>query len=285
MSERPSVALCLSRVWRMQLKGQTVNNENKTDPRRAVFRAYLAAEELVKIAASEKREAPRLLDVGGAYGIHARFFRKELPSLRIEMLDTVPADEPLEFTGRYDHYTPSEKYDYIWASHVLEHVPDPGSFFAKLHSDLKDGGWAAITVPPLKHDMTFAHLTLWNAGLLLIHFISQGFDCSNAHVATYGYNVTVIAQKNSRKGKTKEQSLPTSVKRKGHYFEGDIKRANWLSKSPRLVAPLGFLANEKDTIQAAEEKGIAGFLASLDKEGNQAILYYDAVKKEAYRAG
>ncbi|MGU3494541.1 hypothetical protein ACLBXM_10910 [Xanthobacteraceae bacterium A53D] len=47
-----------------------------SDNRRAIFRAYLAALELSYIANKENKIMPRMLDIGGAYGIHARFFRK-----------------------------------------------------------------------------------------------------------------------------------------------------------------------------------------------------------------
>jgi len=261
-----------------------VSTAPKKDERRAVFRAYLAANELVEVIKANKREGLKLLDIGGAFGIHARYFRRNVPNLRVDVIDTVPANEPLIFTGQYDQYHPTEKYDYIWASHVLEHIPNPGAFFEKLHFDLKDGGWAGITVPPLKHDVSFAHVTLWNAGLLLVHFILAGFDCSNAHVATYGYNVSVLAQKRPLKG-TKQEALPPSVKRYHPYFEGEIRRANWRVKAPSFLAPLGFVANEADTAVAAAERGQSGFFLALDKSGGQSILYYDGDRKEMYPAG
>ena len=54
-------------------------------------------------------------------------------------------------------------------------------------------------------------MSIWNAGLLLYNLILAGFDCSDAAVATYHYNISVVVKK-----KTIEQ-LPEL-----HYDNGDI---------------------------------------------------------------
>ena len=54
---------------------------------------------------------------------------------------------------------------------------------------------------------------MWNAGLLLYNLILSGFNCRNARVRTYGYNVSVIAQYDS------EMWLPPL-----RHDSGDIKR-------------------------------------------------------------
>ena len=36
---------------------------------------------------------------------------------------------------------------------------------------------------------------MWNAGLLLYNLVLAGFDCKEAFVCSYGYNVTVIVKK------------------------------------------------------------------------------------------
>lgn len=205
--------------------------------RQRMFRAALASLELVEIAREEGRAAPRLLDIGGAHGIHARFFRRHIPGVRVDIVDARPTEEPLVFTGRYENYRPLEPYDFIWASHVLEHVQNPGLFLRKLHRDLKPGGWACLTVPPLKHEMTFSHVTLWNAGLLLINLIRSGFECSGAHVATYDYNVSVLVQKTGKRCRSHFDALPPGVVRIDNYFEGRIERLNWSTDSLRPFAP------------------------------------------------
>jgi SAM-dependent methyltransferase len=85
--------------------------------------------------------------------------------------------------------------DAIWCCHVLEHQRNVGAFLEKCYRDLRLGGWLAITVPPMKPEIVGGHLTLWNAGLLLYNLILAGFDCREASVKTYDYNVSVIVRK------------------------------------------------------------------------------------------
>lgn len=85
--------------------------------------------------------------------------------------------------------------DGIWASHVLEHMPDAGRFLKKCFNDLCDDGVLAITVPPAKHEIVGGHVSLWNEGLLLYRLILAGFDCSEAAVGAYEYNLSVIVRK------------------------------------------------------------------------------------------
>lgn len=103
-------------------------------------------------------------------------------------------------------------YDCIWASHVLEHQPDPGRFLRKCADLLNDKGIACITVPPLKPELVGGHVSLWTPGHLIYHLILAGFDCRQATVLRYGYNITVIAPKALR-------SLPPVA-----YDNGDIDR-------------------------------------------------------------
>jgi len=85
--------------------------------------------------------------------------------------------------------------DGIWASHVLEHMPNVGLFLEKCFHDLRDDGVLAITVPPAKHEIVGGHVSLWNEGLLLYRLILAGFDCSQASVGVYGYNISAIVRK------------------------------------------------------------------------------------------
>ena len=66
----------------------------------------------------------------------------------------------------------------------------------KINSILKEGGVLAITVPPLKNEIVGGHLSLWNSGILLYQLVVAGFDCREAIVKKYGYNISVIVKKN-----------------------------------------------------------------------------------------
>ena len=97
-----------------------------------------------------------------------------------------------EYVGMYQDFS-FEPHDLTWCSKALEHMLDVHSFLKKVRRETKLGGYTCMTVPPLKHEITGGHVSLWNAGLLLYHLVLAGFDCKNAHIKTYSYNITVIA--------------------------------------------------------------------------------------------
>lgn len=178
-----------------------------------------------------REPAGTLLDIGSGAGVHAEGFRAA--GFRVTTLDIKP---PADLIGRYTHI-PLDPFDYIWASHVLEHQPDPHGFLTKCFVDLNPNGMLAITVPPLKHEIVGGHVSLWNAGLLLYRLVLAGFDCSEARVKTYGYNISVLVRK-------KPAVLPElkwdggDIERLRDYFplpvhegfDGRIESVNWPAK-------------------------------------------------------
>ncbi|GAB5457732.1 MAG: hypothetical protein Hens3KO_07620 [Henriciella sp.] len=126
-----------------------------------------------------------------------------------------------------------EAYDCLLASHVLEHQLNVHAFLKKAHSCLKEGGAFGLSVPPLKHEIVGGHVSLWNAGLVLYHLVLAGFDCRDAWVRKYGYNISVIVRKRTIKAtglvfdtgdvNTISQYLPNGL-REG--FNGDIRALN-----------------------------------------------------------
>lgn len=159
-----------------------------------------------------------VLDVGSGAGDHSKVFEeagKHVTSIDFGVSvyyhrashrrDVIKAD--------YYQYEFDQPFDLIWASHVLEHQPNPNLFLQKIHRDLKEGGWLAVTVPPLKHEIVGGHVSLWNAGLLLYQLIFAGFNCRHAAIRKYGYNISVVVQKDTI------DQLPSL-----HYDSGDIDR-------------------------------------------------------------
>lgn len=172
-----------------------------------------------------------VIDVGCGTCQQAMLFRKNG-----KHVTTLALSEPAEIVGDFmDVDLP--RVDCIWASHVLEHQRNPGDFLERCYDLLNDGGILAVTVPPLKHQIVGGHVSLWNAGTLLYSLILAGFDCSNAAVKTYGYNISVIVHKqpfdfihNVRLSMdngditTLAPYFPTKV---GEGFDGRIKSVNW----------------------------------------------------------
>lgn len=214
-------------------------------PRQLRFRAFLGCEEIMDLLAP----GVTMLDIGGGDGLHARYFRKR--GLKVDILDLQEGMEPLIHAGSYETFRPGVKYDVIWCSHVFEHIINPGVFMSKIFYDLKPGGYAVVTVPPMKSDMLFEHVTLWNPGLLLIHLIKAGFDCRQARVGSYHYNITVIAQRPLVDLKLPDDRMLPAVERNGGYFNGEIKFLNW--------------KNQKLSIDKAYDLRTSSMTALLDK--------------------
>jgi SAM-dependent methyltransferase len=127
--------------------------------------------------------------------------------------DINPDYQP-DLLGDFNNLAIVDQYDCVWCSHVLEHQLNVNHFLTKIFHTLKEGGVLAITVPPRKDEIVGGHVTLWNAGLLLYNLILAGFDCKNAAVKSYDYNISVIVEK-------KTAILPNL-----NYDTGDINALN-----------------------------------------------------------
>lgn len=164
-----------------------------------------------------------VLDVGSGEGAHARVFRahgKTVTALDFGTslyFEKAAAHDEAPIVGDFLALPEDRRWDCVWASHVLEHQPDPGRFLAKCRALLAPEGVLAITVPPLKHQIVGGHLTLWNAGLLLYQLCFAGFDCREAEIRSEGNDVSVILRNRAR------PEVPLD------YDTGDVARlAPWL---------------------------------------------------------
>ena len=133
-----------------------------------------------------------------------------------------------------DYMRTHGEYDGIWCCHVLEHQRNVGDFLEKIRDELVLDGLLAVTVPPAKQNLVGGHVTLWNAGLLLYNLILAGFDCSEARVGTYGYNVSVLVRK--KLAEVPELKMDRGdIKTLAHLFpmvayqnmDGQIENINW----------------------------------------------------------
>ena len=185
-----------------------------------------------------------VLDVGCGAGWHTRHLAKyaqqvtALDYRQHPQLDTDALSQQgvtFQFLDIME-YAPEQPFDALWCSHVLEHQLNPNLFLRKLHSLLAEGGVLAITVPPLKHEIVGGHVTLWNAGLLLYHLALAGFDCAEAAILRYAYNISIIVKKRTIphlpmlgycNGDLEQLApfLPDGAGKQG--FNGDIAEHNW----------------------------------------------------------
>jgi len=185
-----------------------------------------------------------VLDIGAGEGLHSDILKKYNKVVRPLDYGKSPyfeksKDKESFLIGDYNKLNFSEKLDCIWASHVLEHQLNPNLFFKKIYADLKDDGILAITVPPMKARIVGGHVNLYNPGLLVYQAILAGFDCSDASLLWYDYNISLIV----RKSKTVDLSVLTYDKDdimllKKYFpkgiqpyitknFDGNISKINW----------------------------------------------------------
>lgn len=185
-----------------------------------MFWAKAALEKLLR-----DYEFTSVLEIGARGSKHAEIMEREgkavthIDWLKGEMYETTEIPEPV---------------DCIWASHVLEHMHNPGLALEKMRRDLKPDGILAITVPPPQPFIVGGHVSLWNAGLLLYRLILAGFDCSDASVKTEPTDTSVIVRR-------KDAELPPLKHDKGDIealarffplpvyqgFNGNIESVNW----------------------------------------------------------
>jgi len=181
-----------------------------------------------------------VLDIGSGEGAHSRLLEKmgkQVTSIDFgrSIYYARTSEHRTTITADYLNYDFGHTFDAIWASHVLEHQPNVNLFLRKIYQDLKDGGVLAITVPPLKHEIVGGHLTVWNAGLLLYNLVMAGFDCREASILQYGYNISVIVRKKPISDHPQlaydagdinllRAYLPPGTREP---FNGDIRELNW----------------------------------------------------------
>ncbi|MES0869499.1 class I SAM-dependent methyltransferase [Pseudovibrio sp. SCP19] len=182
-----------------------------------------------------------VLDVGSGSGKHAEVLHRHKKvvtaldfGVSLHASDGVDESSWKKIVGNFYDFQVPEKFDCVWASHVLEHQPDPGAFIRRCRELVKEDGYIAITVPPLKHIIVGGHLTLWNAGLLLYQLVFNGIDCKDAAILTYGYNITIIVQNKPRADMHLDWDYGDIKRLKPYFpefikepFEGQISRWNW----------------------------------------------------------
>lgn len=142
-----------------------------------------------------------------------------------------------------------KKYDVVWVSHILEHIVDIDGFLKKLKLVIADDGCVAITVPR-ETTILLPHIHTFSAGRLLRYMVCAGYDCRNAEILEYGYNISIILPKtkfietkydidgfvnesnNSTGADEIFEYLPKEIELKKswdniYFFEGDIRELNW----------------------------------------------------------
>lgn len=177
------------------------------------LRGILALNKCVEFSPKE------VLDVGSGGGEHALLFAKTNAKVTcIDLGTSVYAKKSKNYfidnieviNTDFLTWETNNKYDLVWASHILEHQRNVGIFIEKLASLCSSDGHIAITVPYPHRNIWGGHLNLWTPGLLAYNCVMCGFDLSDA-IFLYGYReISVIF-------KQKKVMLPVLT-----YDKGDV---------------------------------------------------------------
>ena len=158
------------------------------------------SEQALRISLGRLTPGSDVLDVGAGDGKHSRAFMEE--GHVVTAVDLRPAPRwwpeqrlPVEqrwLRHSFPHGGILRRYDLVWCSHVLEHLPDVGASLGAMRDALGPDGLLAITVPPRKDAVVGGHRNLFNLGTLAYNLILAGFDCSRASFGAYGYSLSAI---------------------------------------------------------------------------------------------
>ena len=180
-----------------------------------------------------------ILDIGAGTGwvsdiflqhgkkVAATFLIANSPSKGVHNLGAVPIDDMSVIK--------SGSFDAIWASHVLEHTPNPGKALSECHRILQENGYLFLSVPPFKHNVVGGHLsTGWNIGIMVYLLSIFGFDVREGSFIKHGYNIAAFVRKSIRPDISLEFSqndMPLLKKYLPDWIHqnvyGNVKSYNW----------------------------------------------------------
>jgi len=96
-------------------------------------------------------------------------------------------------------------------------------FYKNYMTYLMRGGVLAITVPPLKQTIVGGHVNFFTPGLLLYRLVLAGFDCSDASVKAYDYDISVIVRKTKKTDISNIEYDCGDIRKLRRYFPKNIK--------------------------------------------------------------
>lgn len=183
-----------------------------------------------------------VLDIGAGRNLTytKRFLRAGSHVTAVDFVDIEFDHENLDYRQvLFDDYKSDKRFDLVWCSHVMEHMPNTGLFLEHLLS--LTGDWLFLTVPPMKRKIVGGHVALFNAGLVMYRLVLAGQDCKKASVFAENYGITVVVRRKKIKLpslahdrgdiETLSPFLPRPCRQ--HGFDGNIEKLNW---PPRIKA-------------------------------------------------
>jgi len=177
-------------------------------------------------------EAGRLLDVGCGNGALLRVFSPLEPSWSLagtELNDKYRAEvERIERVEALFTCAPDQVpggFDLITMVHVIEHIPDPMQFLARLGDKLKAGGLLVIEIPDYLQnpfDLVIAdHSTHFTAATISALLIKAGYEVASVAGDWVPKELTVVARK-------AENRLENAHPAPANSMDQAVNRVRWL---------------------------------------------------------
>ena len=162
-----------------------------------IFNEHVLSYKAIERTLCLSNRGDTLLDIGCGPGIQGRIFQ----DYGLSVTGITMADEG-DYNGKclsnvvvtdLMSYYPKEKKDIVWCSHMLEHFSDVNLALKKIRDDfIKPNGILSITVPAREHTVLLNHIHYFDAGRILRYLLFAGFDCREAEILEYGYNLSII---------------------------------------------------------------------------------------------
>ncbi len=213
---------------------------------------------------------PHILDIGcyrGGATLALSLMGKRVEGITIgafwpRRLSAILAPRGITATDiAFENYTPPAPLDGIWASHVLQNSRNPGAFLDRCRAQLKDDGWLAVAVPPLRSRVVGGFISPgWTLGGLMYALVAAGFDLKRGHFITHGHNVTAMVPKAAAVPARHADAFADPAlwpmafdRRRG--FDGNIPDCNWPQEfRDRMATGLSELAVDGPDIALAEAR-------------------------------
>lgn len=142
-------------------------------------------------------------DIGTGWGAGSKVFLKfGFTVTGISLSDGNP-DNLLD--ERYTHVKENlftadvPEAEIVWASMIIEHMPNVGLFLERCRELTKPGGLLCIIAPSDPMNLLVdGHLTFWTPAHLLLNLVHAGWDCSNAEWYTHGRDIGLMVKRKDR---------------------------------------------------------------------------------------
>lgn len=143
-------------------------------------------------------EFDTLLDLGCGEGLYHKMFPESTEITGVDLFDRLKSKDMKNVsyvnTNIFD-FKSDKKFDCLFSSHVIEHIPDTEYFLRHIFSYIKEDGVFCICYPPPKHNIVGGHVHLFNHGLVAYHLVRIGIDCSECKVVKSGnYNFAIMGK-------------------------------------------------------------------------------------------